>query len=47
MDFVDNVVNAKTGTIRGRAIFDNKDGLLTPGLLRPAAALSAASTTLC
>jgi len=31
MDFVDNVVNAKTGTIRGRAIFDNKDGLLTPG----------------
>jgi RND family efflux transporter MFP subunit len=31
MDFVDNVVNSKTGTIRGRAIFDNKDGLLTPG----------------
>jgi len=31
MDFVDNVVNARTGTIRGRAIFDNKDGLLTPG----------------
>jgi multidrug efflux system membrane fusion protein len=31
MDFVDNVVNAKSGTIRGRAIFDNKDGLLTPG----------------
>jgi membrane fusion protein, multidrug efflux system len=31
MDFVDNVVNAKTGTIRGRAVFDNKDGLLTPG----------------
>jgi multidrug efflux pump subunit AcrA (membrane-fusion protein) len=25
------VVNPKTGTIRGRAIFDNKDGLLTPG----------------
>jgi hypothetical protein len=25
------VVNAKSGTIRGRAIFDNKDGLLTPG----------------
>jgi len=32
MDFVDNVVNPKTGTIRGRAIFDNKDGFLTPGL---------------
>jgi membrane fusion protein, multidrug efflux system len=31
MDFVDNAVNAKTGTIRGRAILDNKDGLLTPG----------------
>ena len=31
MDFVDNVLNPKTGTIRGRAIFDNKDGLLTPG----------------
>ena len=32
MDFVDNVLNTKTGTIRGRAIFDNKDGLLTPGI---------------
>jgi membrane fusion protein, multidrug efflux system len=31
MDFVDNSLNAKTGTIRGRAIFDNKNGLLTPG----------------
>jgi membrane fusion protein, multidrug efflux system len=31
MDFVDNVLNPKTGTIRGRAIFENKDGLLTPG----------------
>jgi len=31
MDFVDNAVNPKTGTIRGRAILDNKDGLLTPG----------------
>jgi membrane fusion protein, multidrug efflux system len=31
MDFVDNVVNPKTGTMRGRAVFDNKDGLLTPG----------------
>ncbi|WP_244553555.1 efflux RND transporter periplasmic adaptor subunit [Nitrobacter vulgaris] len=33
MDFVDNAINPKTGTIRGRAIFDNKDGLLTPGFL--------------
>ena len=31
MDFVDNVLNAKTGTIRGRAIFENKNGLLNPG----------------
>ena len=31
MDFVDNAVNPKTGTIRGRAVLDNKDGLLTPG----------------
>jgi multidrug efflux system membrane fusion protein len=31
MDFVDNAVNTKTGTIRGRAIFENQDGLLTPG----------------
>jgi multidrug efflux system membrane fusion protein len=31
MDFVDNALNAKTGTIRGRAVFENKNGLLTPG----------------
>src|SRR5262245_1674016 len=31
MDFVDNVVSTRSGSIRGRAIFDNKDGLLTPG----------------
>ena len=31
MNFVDNVLNPKTGTIRGRAVFENKDGLLTPG----------------
>jgi len=31
MDFVDNALNPKTGTIRGRAIFENKNGLLTPG----------------
>jgi multidrug efflux system membrane fusion protein len=32
MDFVDNAINPKTGTIRGRAVFDNKDDFLTPGL---------------
>ena len=31
MNFVDNVISTKTGTIRGRAVFENKDGLLTPG----------------
>jgi multidrug efflux system membrane fusion protein len=32
MNFVDNQVNPKTGTIRGRAVFDNTDGQYTPGL---------------
>ncbi len=32
MNFVDNQVNPKTGTIRGRAVFDNTDGRFTPGL---------------
>lgn len=32
IDFVDNKVNQTTGTIRGRAVFDNKDGTLIPGL---------------
>ncbi|CDF84510.1 Resistance-Nodulation-cell Division (RND) multidrug efflux membrane fusion protein MexE precursor [Pseudomonas knackmussii B13] len=32
LDFLDNQVNPATGTIRGRAVFDNKEGLYTPGL---------------
>jgi multidrug efflux system membrane fusion protein len=32
MDFVDNQVDPRTGTIRGRAVFDNRDGQFTPGL---------------
>lgn len=32
MTFVDNQVDPRTGTIRARASFDNKDGYLTPGL---------------
>jgi multidrug efflux system membrane fusion protein len=32
LDFLDNQVNPKTGTIRGRAVFDNRDGRFTPGL---------------
>jgi RND family efflux transporter MFP subunit len=31
MDFVDNALNARSGTIRGRAVFENKDQFLTPG----------------
>jgi multidrug efflux system membrane fusion protein len=32
LDFMDNQLNPQTGTIRGRAVFDNADGALTPGL---------------
>jgi RND family efflux transporter MFP subunit len=32
MDFVDNVIDKASGTIRGRAVFPNPDGVLTPGM---------------
>ena len=32
MDFVDNQLNVRTGTIRARAVLDNKEGLFTPGM---------------
>lgn len=32
VDFVDNQLNSQTGTIRARAVLENKDGLFTPGL---------------
>ncbi|MEM9171958.1 MAG: efflux RND transporter periplasmic adaptor subunit [Pseudomonadota bacterium] len=32
MDFVDNVIDPATGTIQGRAVLPNPDGLLIPGL---------------
>jgi multidrug efflux system membrane fusion protein len=32
LDFVDNQLDGSTGTIRGRAVFRNTDGRLTPGL---------------
>jgi multidrug efflux system membrane fusion protein len=32
LDFLDNQVNPQTGTIRGRAVFDNVNGRFTPGL---------------
>lgn len=31
LQLVDNQVDAKSGTVRARAVFDNKDGQLTPG----------------
>lgn len=32
LDFLNNVIDRETGTIRGRAVFDNKDGLFRPGM---------------
>jgi len=32
MDFVDNVIDRSTGTIRGRAQFSNSDEIFTPGM---------------
>ena len=32
MDFVDNVIDRSTGTIRGRAVFANANGVFTPGM---------------
>lgn len=32
MDFVDNVIDRSTGTIRGRAVFANPNSIFTPGM---------------
>jgi RND family efflux transporter MFP subunit len=32
MDFIDNVIDRSTGTIRGRGTFENTAGLFTPGM---------------
>ena len=32
MDFVDNVIDRSTGTIRGRAVFANPNEVFTPGM---------------
>ncbi len=32
LDFVDNVIERTTGTIRGRAVFDNPGAMFTPGM---------------
>ena len=35
MDFVDNVIDRSTGTIRGRAVFANPNNVFTPGMFAP------------
>jgi RND family efflux transporter MFP subunit len=32
MDFVDNVIDRSSGTIRGRAVFSNPNSVFTPGM---------------
>jgi len=32
IDFIDNVIDRSSGTIRGRALFANADGIFTPGM---------------
>jgi RND family efflux transporter MFP subunit len=32
IDFVDNVIDRNSGTIRGRAVFQNADAIFTPGM---------------
>lgn len=32
IDFIDNVIDRSTGTLRARALFDNPKGLFTPGM---------------
>jgi RND family efflux transporter MFP subunit len=44
VDFVDNRLNAATGTIRVRAVFANADGRFTPGLSARVRLQSAAAT---
>ena len=43
MDFIDNVIDRSTGTIRGRAVFDNPNGVFTPGMFARARVPGSAS----
>jgi len=45
MDFVDNVIERASGTIRGRAVLANSDGVFTPGMFGRARATFSPSTT--
>ncbi|AXG68869.1 multidrug resistance protein MdtA [Kordia sp. SMS9] len=42
MDFVDNEIDRSTGTIEGRAVLDNKDGFIEPGMFGKARLLGSA-----
>jgi len=44
MDFVDNQLDPQTGTIRARAVLDNKDRIFTPGLYARVQLLGGAPT---
>lgn len=44
MDFVDNQLNPKTGTIRARAVLDNSKRVFTPGLFARIQLLGSAAT---
>ena len=43
MDFIDKVIDRSTGTIRGRAVFDNPHGVFTPGMFARARVPGSAS----
>jgi len=43
--FIDNAVDSKSGTISGRAVFDNTDGAFTPGLFARIRLTSATTET--
>jgi multidrug efflux system membrane fusion protein len=45
LQFLDNAMDAKSGTINGRAIFDNRDGRFTPGLFARIRLVSDAAQT--
>lgn len=46
MNFVDNALNERSATVRARAVFDNKDGFLTPGVFGRLAVFGGESSAL-
>jgi RND family efflux transporter MFP subunit len=45
LEFIDNAVDGKSGTILGRAVFDNADGKFTPGLFARVRLVSSGTAT--